>query len=90
MTAAQLKAMWRVWGREEVCTGFWWGNLMEGGQWGDPGADGRIILRLIFRKWDLGVMDWINMPQGRERWRALVNGVINLRIPLNAGNFWTS
>ena len=21
--------MWRVWGRGDVCTGFWWGNLRE-------------------------------------------------------------
>ena len=31
---------------------FWWGNLRERGQWGDPDADGRIILRWIFRKWE--------------------------------------
>jgi hypothetical protein len=28
----------------------WWGNLRERGHWGDPDVDGRIILRLIFRK----------------------------------------
>jgi hypothetical protein len=28
---------------------------MEGGHWGDPGVDGRIILRWIFRKWDVRV-----------------------------------
>jgi hypothetical protein len=44
--------MWRVWGRGEVCTGFWWGNLREGDQWEDPDVDGRIILRWIFRKWE--------------------------------------
>jgi len=33
----------------------WWGNLGEREQWGDPGVDGRIILRWIFRKWDVGV-----------------------------------
>jgi len=27
----------------------------EGDHLGDPGGDGRIILRWIFRKWDLGV-----------------------------------
>jgi len=27
----------------EVCTGFWWGNLRKGDQWGDPGLDWRII-----------------------------------------------
>jgi hypothetical protein len=44
--------MWRVWGREEVCTGFWWGSLKERDHWGDPDVDGRILLRLILRKWE--------------------------------------
>jgi hypothetical protein len=39
-------------GRGELCTGFWWGNLREGDQYGDPDVDGRIILRWIFRKWE--------------------------------------
>jgi hypothetical protein len=30
-------------------------NLREREQWGDPGVDRRIILRRIFRKWDVGV-----------------------------------
>jgi hypothetical protein len=42
--------MWRVWGRREVCTECWWGNLRERVNWGDPDIDGRIILRWIFRK----------------------------------------
>ena len=42
--------MWRVWGRGEVCTGFWWGNLRERDHWGDPDVYGRIILGWIFRK----------------------------------------
>jgi len=33
----------------------WWGNLGERDHWGDPGIGGRIILRWIFRKWDVGV-----------------------------------
>jgi len=37
-----------------ICTGFWWGNLKERGQLGDPGVDERIILRWSFRKWDVG------------------------------------
>jgi len=44
--------MWCVWGRGEVCTGFWWGNLRARDQLGDPDIDGRIILRWIFRKWE--------------------------------------
>jgi len=34
---------------------FWWGNLEERDHWGDPGVEGRIILRRIFRKWNVGV-----------------------------------
>jgi hypothetical protein len=39
----------------EVYTGFWWGNLRERDHLGDPSVDGRIILRWIFRKWDVEV-----------------------------------
>jgi hypothetical protein len=31
-----------------------WGNQRERDHWGDPGVDGRIILRWIFRKWNGG------------------------------------
>ena len=42
-------------GRGEAWTRFWWGSLKERDHWGDPGVDGRIILRWIFRKWDVEV-----------------------------------
>jgi hypothetical protein len=32
-----------------------------------------------------GDVDWIGMAQDRDRWRALVNSALNLRVPLNAG-----
>jgi hypothetical protein len=38
----------------------------------------------------LGRMAWIDLAQNRNRWRALVNAVMNLRVPQNAGHFLTS
>jgi hypothetical protein len=46
----------------------------------DPGVDGRIILKWIIVNWD-GGMDWIDLAQDRERWPAVVNAVVNLRVP---------
>jgi len=44
----------------------------------DPGVDGRIILRWIFRKWDAGAWTVSSWAQDRDRWRKLVNAVMIL------------
>jgi len=41
-------------GKGEVHTGTWWVNLRERQHLEDPGVDGKIIWRCIFRKWDGG------------------------------------
>jgi len=43
-------------------------------------VDGRIILKLISNKWD-GDMNWIYLAQDSDRWRAVVNAVMNLQVP---------
>jgi hypothetical protein len=55
----------------EAHTGFWWGNLRERDHWGNPDIDWRIILRWIFRKWDVRV--W--------------TGLSGLRIETGGGHF---
>jgi hypothetical protein len=54
-----------------VHTGVTWKNLREGDHVKDLDVDGRTILKWVFEKWD-GVMDWIDLAQDRDRWRAVV------------------
>ena len=54
-----------AYGGEE--TEFWWGNLRKIEHLEDPGADGRIILGWIFRKWDAGLwagLGWLRIGTG--------------------------
>jgi hypothetical protein len=57
--------------RGESCTGGWGGNLRERDPEGDPNIDGRIILRRIFRKWDVGL--WIGLG-----WLRIWTGGVHL------------
>jgi hypothetical protein len=38
--------------------------------------------------WD--VIDWIDLAQDRDQWKALVNTAMNIQVPLNAGKFLSS
>ena len=61
--------MQHTWGRGEIYTGFWWGNLREGDHFEDPVADGRIILIWMFRKWDVKAwtgLIWLRIRTGDE------------------------
>ena len=81
--------MARIEDRRHVYRVYWW--IHEGKR-----PPGRLRLR-----WEDNIkinlqgvgwvgMDWIDLDQDRERWRALVNAVMNLRVLQNAGNFLTS
>ena len=58
-----------AYGGEERCIqGFGRGNLRERDHLGDPDINGRIILRWMFRKWDVGVwtgLRWLRIGTGR-------------------------
>ena len=67
-------------GREDACTGFSWGNMRERDHLEDPGIEGRILLKWIVKKFDR-CMDWTYLADDRDKWNALVNAVMNLRVP---------
>jgi hypothetical protein len=59
--------MWHVWGRAEVHTGLWWGNLREGDHLEDPSVDRRIILKWIFERLGVGAQTgliWLRIGTG--------------------------
>ena len=74
--------------RGEEYTDFWWENLREEDHFEDPGLDGKTIVRWIFRKRFEG-LEWISLVHDRDSSWALVNAVMNLRVPQNTGNFLT-
>jgi hypothetical protein len=39
------------------------------------------LFRLDLRQIGWGGMDWIDLSQDRDQWRALVNTVMNLQVP---------
>jgi hypothetical protein len=40
-----------------------------------------INIKMNLREMGWGGIDWIDLAQDRDHWRALVNSVMNLRIP---------
>ena len=61
-------------------TGFWWGNLRKippgrsRSRWEDN-------IKMDLQEAGCGGMDWIDVAQDRDRWRACVKAVMNLRVP---------
>jgi hypothetical protein len=54
-------------------------EIPEGDHLEHPSVDGR-ILKWIFERLN-EVIDWINVAHYRDRWRAVVNAVMNQRVP---------
>jgi hypothetical protein len=64
-------------GENETHTEFYWGEERKRDHVPNLGVDGRVNLKQIFKIWD-GGLGCIDLAQSRDRWRALVNAVMNL------------
>jgi hypothetical protein len=73
--------MQNEWGRGEMHIGYWWESQMGRDHWEDQDVDGWTILKWILREVGGDGRDWIDLAQDRDRWRAYVNAVMNLRVP---------
>jgi hypothetical protein len=68
--------MQHEWERGGMHIGYWWESQKEGDHWEDQD---NIKMDLREVGWD--GRDWIDLTEDRDRWRAYVNAVMNLRVP---------
>jgi hypothetical protein len=61
--------------------GYWWESQKVRDHWGDQDVGRWTILKWILREIGWDGVDWIDMAHDRDQWRALVNMVLNLRVP---------
>jgi hypothetical protein len=59
--------------------GYWWESQKKRDHWEDQDVGGQTILKWILQRYD--GMDWIDLAQDMDRWSAVVNTVMNLRVP---------
>jgi hypothetical protein len=55
--------------------------VKEKGQSGDLSVECRIILECILKKEDRRGVNWTELAQDRDQWRARVNTLMNFRVP---------
>jgi hypothetical protein len=73
-------------GRRGTRIGYWWKSEKERDHWEEKHVRGwTILIWILETEWD--GMDLIDLAQDRHQWRALVNAVMNLRVPQNSGKF---
>jgi hypothetical protein len=72
--------MWHAWERIENYTRFWLESRKERDHLEDQGVGGMMGSEWILGRLAWGGVDWIQLAQDRDRWRAAVSAVMNLRV----------
>jgi hypothetical protein len=60
--------------------GYWWESQNETDHWEDEGV-GEWPIKMNLREIEWDAMDWFDLAQDWDQWRALLNTVMNLRVP---------
>ena len=68
-----------MWGRGEAYTGFWWGKPDGKKPLGRPGRRWEDNIKMNLQEVGCVGMDWSELAEDRDGWRALVNAVMNFR-----------
>jgi hypothetical protein len=72
--------MWHVWGRRSAYTALV--GKSEGRRpLGRPRRKWEDNIKMDFREVGCGGVDWFDLTQDTDRWRVVVNTVINLQVP---------
>jgi hypothetical protein len=66
---------------EEECISDWWESRKEGEYWEDQDVGGWTLLKMDLREIAWDGMDWMDLAQDWNQWRALVKTVMKLRVP---------
>jgi hypothetical protein len=73
--------MQHVWGRRGTRIGYWWEFQRGKRPLGRPRCRWVDNIRMELGEVGWGNVDWIGLAKDRSRWRAVVNSVLNLRVP---------
>jgi hypothetical protein len=74
------RGMRHTWEKGETCIGFWWQSPRERDHLEEQGADWRMGSKLTLGEVGSGGVEWIHLARDRDRWRAVVNAVMNPRV----------
>jgi hypothetical protein len=74
-----VRGTWLAWERRENSIRFWRESPKRRNHSEDRGVDRRMRSEWFLRKFAGGI-EWIQLAQDRDQWRALVNTVMNLRV----------
>jgi hypothetical protein len=71
--------MWHAWESKEKCTSFG-GKAQRKSPLGGQRRRWEDVIGTDLKETDWAGVDWIRLSQDRDRWRAVVNVVLNLRV----------